>query len=58
MNTGATDFHQLGMMDKWQRSNQTYFRGECGNVKGSNGELWALKQDEEEIQIFAPDFCT
>ncbi|XP_050347319.1 protein croquemort-like [Nymphalis io] len=58
MNTGENDFSQLGNIEKWKYSNRTYYRDECGEVRGSTGELWAPELGQPEITIFAPDICT
>ncbi|XP_052739290.1 protein croquemort [Bicyclus anynana] len=58
MNTGAADFSQLGNVEKWKFSNRTVFRDECGEVRGSTGELWAPELGQPEVTIFAPDICT
>ncbi|XP_041984399.1 protein croquemort-like [Aricia agestis] len=58
MNTGASDFSQLGNVQMWRHSDRTQFRGECGEVRGSTGELWAPEFGQEEVEIFAPDLCT
>ncbi|XP_053613206.1 protein croquemort-like [Plodia interpunctella] len=58
MNTGAADFSNLGNMENWQYSNRTVYRDECGDVKGSSGELWAPEYGQEEVVIFASDICT
>ncbi|XP_045768243.1 protein croquemort-like [Maniola jurtina] len=58
MNTGASDFSQLGNVEKWKNSNTTVFRDECGEVRGSTGELWAPELGQPEVTIFAPDICT
>ncbi|KAG6451940.1 protein croquemort [Manduca sexta] len=58
MSTGAADFSQLGNIQKWRYSTRTPFRGECGEVKGSTGELWAPEMGQPEVYIFASDICT
>ncbi|XP_038214781.1 protein croquemort-like [Zerene cesonia] len=58
MNTGASDFSQIGNLEMWRNSNRTHFRDECGAVKGSTGELWAPELGQPEVTIFAPDICT
>lgn len=57
MNTGATDFSQLGNVEKWRYSNRTAYRGECGIVRGSTGELWAPEYGQPEVDIFSSDLC-
>ncbi|XP_050668713.1 protein croquemort-like [Leptidea sinapis] len=58
MNTGASEFSNLGNVEKWKYSNRTLYRDECGEVRGSTGELWAPELGQQEITIFAPDICT
>ncbi|XP_013187178.1 protein croquemort [Amyelois transitella] len=58
MNTGAADFSNLGNIENWQYSNRTVFRDECGEVRGSSGELWAPEYGQEELVLFANDICT
>lgn len=58
MNTGASEFSRLGNVEQWRYSNRTHFRGECGEVKGSTGELWAPEYGQEEVFIFSSDLCT
>ncbi|CAG9129052.1 unnamed protein product [Plutella xylostella] len=58
MDTGANDFSQLGNIVKWRNSNRTLYRDQCGEVKGSTGELWAPELGQPEVTIFAPDICT
>ncbi|CAH2108672.1 unnamed protein product [Euphydryas editha] len=58
MNTGQNDFSQLGNLEKWRNSNKTMYRDECGDVKGSSGELWAPEIGQPEVTIFAPDICS
>ncbi|CAK1600590.1 unnamed protein product [Parnassius mnemosyne] len=58
INTGASDFSQLGNVEMWRNSNRTTYRDECGEVRGSTGELWAPELGQPEVTIFAPDICT
>ncbi|CAH0714638.1 unnamed protein product, partial [Brenthis ino] len=58
LNTGAMDFSELGNVEKWRNSNRTYYRDECGEVRGSTGELWAPELGQPEVTVFAPDICT
>ncbi|XP_072939023.1 protein croquemort-like [Epargyreus clarus] len=58
MNTGASDFSQLGNVEKWRYSNRTMYRDWCGEVRGSTGELWAPELGQPEVTVFAPDICT
>ncbi|CAH2266440.1 jg24406 [Pararge aegeria aegeria] len=58
INTGSTDFRKLGQMERWQNSNSSVFREQCGLIQGSAGELWNLQKDQQEISIFAADLCT
>lgn len=58
MNTGEAEFRDLGNLEKWRFSNRTMYRDECGEVKGSTGELWAPEFGQPNVTIFAPDICT
>ncbi|CAH2077141.1 unnamed protein product, partial [Iphiclides podalirius] len=58
MNTGAEDFSRLGNVEMWRNSNRTLYRDECGEVRGSTGELWAPELGQPELVVFAPDICT
>ncbi|XP_023934291.1 protein croquemort isoform X2 [Bicyclus anynana] len=58
INTGSEDFSKLGKMERWQYSNKTVYREQCGTVQGSAGELWNLQRDQQEISIYAADLCT
>ncbi|XP_073949908.1 protein croquemort-like [Choristoneura fumiferana] len=58
MNTGAAEFSELGNIVKWRHSNRTLYRDECGEVRGSTGELWAPELGQPEVEIFASDICT
>ncbi|XP_038214929.1 protein croquemort-like isoform X1 [Zerene cesonia] len=57
-NTGASDFFNLGLIEKWQHTKRTVYRGKCGDLEGSSGELWAPQRGLNELHIFAPDICT
>lgn len=57
MNTGASEFSMLGNIEMWQYSNRTFYRDECGVVRGSTGELWAPEFGQEEVFVFASDLC-
>ncbi|XP_066601238.1 protein croquemort-like isoform X2 [Prorops nasuta] len=59
MLTGVNNFLGLGMIKEWNYSNQSkYYQGECGIVKGSNGDLWPPLPDNKTVSIFIPDMCT
>ncbi|KAJ8730511.1 hypothetical protein PYW08_001924 [Mythimna loreyi] len=58
INTGASDFSLLGNVHEWRYSNRTMYRDECGEVKGSTGELWAPEDGQPELYVFASDICT
>ncbi|CAH2108670.1 unnamed protein product [Euphydryas editha] len=57
-NTGSDNFRELGNIERWQNSNRTVYRDQCGELKGTTGELWALEKNQPEINIFAADLCT
>ncbi|XP_003708422.1 protein croquemort [Megachile rotundata] len=59
MLTGESDLHNLGMLTEWNFKNRvSYYPGECGVVKGTNGDLWPPLTDNETISFFVSDICT
>lgn len=61
MFTGKEDIFKLGILDLWNGSpNVSYYRGECGKVRGTTGELWPPippVNRRPDATIFATDFC-
>ena len=59
MNTGNDSLTKLGYLTQWNGSNSTnMYRGRCGRVKGTTGELWPPEiGNRSEIELFAGDVC-
>ncbi|GAB0094338.1 Protein croquemort [Sergentomyia squamirostris] len=59
--TGDDDLRKLGLMDHWNNVNRTkYYRGDCGKVTGTTGEIWPpLPSDKSQgdIEMFTSDIC-
>lgn len=59
MLTGASDLSDLGILKEWNFNNKvSYYPGECGIVKGTNGDLWPPLTDNKTISFFVSDICT
>lgn len=59
MLTGSSDLGELGLLKEWNFNNKvSYYPGECGIVKGTNGDLWPPLPDNETITFFVSDICT
>ncbi|XP_055545539.1 protein croquemort-like [Wyeomyia smithii] len=58
--TGLDRWETMGMMHRWNGVRQTeFYRGECGLVHGSTGELWPPFQDmRSNVSVFSPDICS
>ncbi|XP_053691732.1 protein croquemort-like [Sabethes cyaneus] len=58
--TGLDRWETMGMMHRWNGARQTkFYRGECGLVHGSTGELWPPFQDmRSNVTVFSPDICS
>ncbi|XP_055858512.1 protein croquemort-like [Episyrphus balteatus] len=59
IHTGQTNLSLLGELAEWQGSNQSYaFKGECGHINGSTGDIFAPKRiPEDSVSVFIPDTC-
>lgn len=56
--TGADDISKLGVMDLWNNENRSpYYRGNCGMINGTTGELWPKLSEKQDITVFATDVC-
>lgn len=56
---GANGISNLGNVINWNYQSQVpYYEGECGRVKGSQGELWYPPHDQQTIEIFSSDLCS
>jgi len=59
MHTGTDDIHRLGIMDAWNyEQNPTYYDGKCSRITGSTGELFPPLENEDGIDLFAPEVCS
>ncbi|KZC09768.1 PREDICTED: protein croquemort-like [Dufourea novaeangliae] len=59
MHTGVTDMRELGIVKEWNYNNHvSYYPGECGTVRGTNGDLWPPLPDNETVSFFVSDICT
>lgn len=58
MYTGTTNISDLGVITMWNGVSRTdYYEGQCGDVKGTSGELWPPVEGDKLVYIFAPDIC-
>ncbi|KAK7873183.1 hypothetical protein R5R35_006398 [Gryllus longicercus] len=56
--TGASDLHQLGMMEQWNYKHNTgLYNQPCDLVHGSSGDLWPPVTGRNSVHIFASDLC-
>lgn len=59
--TGEDDIKKLGVLDLWNGSPKVkYFKGRCGEVRGTTGELWPPIFDikkKPDVTLFTTDFC-
>lgn len=57
--TGVDDIYNVGIMDRWNgMANTNYYKGECGMVNGTSGELFPpMKYVMDDVDIFIPDIC-
>ncbi|XP_076672341.1 protein croquemort isoform X2 [Andrena cerasifolii] len=59
MLTGATNRLDLGIVKQWNYQDRvSYYPGECGVVKGTNGDLWPPLPDNDTVSFFVSDICT
>ncbi|XP_031845637.1 protein croquemort [Nomia melanderi] len=59
MDTGASNILDLGIVREWNfKDNVNYYDGDCGKVKGTNGDLWPPLPDNETVTFFISDICT
>lgn len=56
---GKNDVYKLGLMTSWNGLKQTkYFKGKCGHVSGTTGEVWPpMKRTDIPITMFITDIC-
>lgn len=59
MLTGKSNLLNVGIVKEWNFNTRVnYYPGECGIVKGTNGDLWPPLPDNKTISFFVPDICT
>ncbi|XP_053673751.1 protein croquemort-like [Anopheles nili] len=61
--TGKDNVQNTGVMRLWNGENATkYYRGECGRMRGTTGEVWPpfgrLRGTPPNVTVFAPDVCS
>lgn len=61
--TGKDHVQNTGVMRLWNGANATdYYRGACGRIRGTTGEVWPpfgrLRGTPPNVTVFAPDVCT
>ncbi|KFB44704.1 AGAP008179-PA-like protein [Anopheles sinensis] len=61
--TGKDHVQNTGVMRLWNGANTTeYYRGRCGQVRGTTGEAWPpfgnLRGTPPNVSVFAPDVCS
>jgi len=59
METGEDDISRLGVLRQWNYRNRTdFFEADCGQVKGSAGELFPPGQTRDKpLEMFSADLC-
>ncbi|XP_058819875.1 protein croquemort-like [Topomyia yanbarensis] len=59
MKTGADSLENTGILTLWNGADHTgMYRGKCGEVKGTTGELWpVMHSNKTNVTIFASDVC-
>lgn len=59
MLTGSSNLNSLGLIKEWNFDKKTnYYKGACGAIKGTNGDLWPPLLDNSTVSIFINDICT
>lgn len=59
MFTGESNLLDLGIVVQWNYNSMvSYYPGECGRVKGTNGDLWPPLPDNKTVSFFVSDICT
>ncbi|CAK9830324.1 Protein croquemort [Anthophora retusa] len=59
MFTGASNLLDVGVLKEWNYNSKVdYYPGECGVVKGTNGDLWPPLPDNQTVSFFVSDICT
>lgn len=59
MDTGESNMLDLGLVREWNYDSRvSYYPGQCGVVKGTNGDLWPPLPDNKTVTFFVSDICT
>lgn len=59
MLTGKSNLLDVGIVKEWNfNSRVSYYPKTCGEVKGTNGDLWPPLPNNKTITFFVPDICT
>lgn len=59
MDTGASNLLDLGIVREWNYENEVnYYNGDCGKIRGTNGDLWPPLPNNETVSFFVSDICT
>ncbi|XP_072385233.1 protein croquemort isoform X2 [Diabrotica undecimpunctata] len=59
MDNGANSIDTLGLVRNWNyQSHVPYYEGTCGDVEGTQGELWYPPHDQKSVKIFSNDLCS
>ncbi|KAJ8922773.1 hypothetical protein NQ315_007808 [Exocentrus adspersus] len=59
MYNGGNDINKLGLLTTWNYNDTvSFFKGDCGKVDGTIGELWYPPRDRSSIKLFASDLCS
>lgn len=59
--TGKDSIYNVGLLQSWNHKNHTnFYKGQCGNVSGTTGELWPPIKDnltQNDVTMFIVDIC-
>ncbi|XP_076296719.1 protein croquemort [Lasioglossum baleicum] len=59
MDTGESNMLNLGLVREWNYNNRvSYYPGQCGVIRGTNGDLWPPLPDNKTVSFFVSDICT
>nr|XP_018910296.1 PREDICTED: protein croquemort-like isoform X1 [Bemisia tabaci] len=58
IDVGSEDIEDFGRIRNWNYASRTdYYSGECGELRGSGGELFPPDMQQTKITLFSPDMC-
>ncbi|XP_078037579.1 protein croquemort isoform X2 [Augochlora pura] len=59
MDTGESNMLDLGVVREWNYDSRvSSYPGQCGVVRGTNGDLWPPLPHNETVSFFVSDVCT